>query len=326
MSLEQIGQPPANIFSGETIGFVNDAVKIIVEGAMNNDPESMAIVVIMMVGTIVGLVVLYNASKAMFAVVKRLLLFFIVLGFVAGFFINFYDKIFVPNPDPIYLVLGAFGVGSAIISLIISFVALNEKTKLARAHRQEQISEIKERLKEELTAEQYAKMEKETGIGAMPSIKPTQITQPSMVTQQAYDQKVPQPQVAMQDAFTTKNLLSSVNDRSILTVFTYIVVSEFGVFSGVTISAPNVMAGVMLFIGFVIGAFLFIRKSYHSYLTGVSHLFIGLIFAITLSIFLGNFWAEIPLETLLSISYFETAALVATISGIAVSLFMGSKE
>ena len=326
MSLDQIGNPPANIFSPEMLGFLNDVMNIILKGALNNDPESMAIIVILLVGSIVGLVVLYNASKVMFGLVKRLVLFFIVLGFVAGFFINFYDKIFTPNPDPLYLVLGAFGVGSAIISLIISFVALNEKAQAARTLRQEQITEIKSRLKQELTAEQYARMEKNTSIGAIPTIKPTQASQPKMMTQQAYAQEAPVPQTTMQEAFTTQNLLSSVQDRSILTVFTYIVVSEFGVFSSVTVAAPNVMAGVLLFIGFIIGAFVFIRKSYHSYLVGVSQLFIGVIFALLLSIILGNFWGTIPLETLLSIEYFKTPALVATVTGMAVSLFMGSKE
>lgn len=323
MVLEQIGNPPTNFFSREMLLFIIDAINLVIEGALSNDPESMAIVVVILVGAIIGFVALYNASKVMFALVKRILMFFIVLAFVGGFFINFYDKIFVPNPDPVYLVLGAFGLGAAIISLIISIVALNEKAQAAHTIRQQQIETIKEQLKEQLSEEDYARVKHAAQVEATPTINPTQLSQPKMVTQQAYEQKAP---ATMQEAFTTKNLLSSVQDKSILTVITYIVVSEFGVFSGVTISAPNLMAGVTLFVGFMIAAFLFIKKSYHSYLIGVSHLFIGTFFAVALSIFLGNFWAEIPLEVLLSVEYFTTPALVATITGLAVSLFMGSKE
>jgi hypothetical protein len=326
MALDQIGTPPTNIFSGEMIGFVNQTITTVFEGALNNDPESMAIVVVLLVGIIVGLVVLYNASKVMFGVVKRLVLFFIVVVFVIGFFINFYDKIFTPTPEPIYLILGVFGVGSAIISLIISFLALNEKAQIARAQRHKQILEIKEKLKEELSEHDYSQVKHAAQIEAIPEINPTQATQPKMFTQQAYTQKAPLEKISMQDAFTTQNLLSSVHDRSILTVFTYIIVSQFGVFSSVTIAAPNVMAGALLFIGFMISAFIFIRKTYHSYLIGVSHLFIGIIFSLSLSIFLGNFWSEIPLNILLSIDYFTTPALVATVTGVAIALFMGSKE
>jgi hypothetical protein len=326
MVLEQIGSPPANIFSIEMLGFINDTMNIILKGALNSDPNSMAIVVVIIVALIVGLIILYNASKVMFGLVKRLMLFFIVILFVLGFFINFYDKIFVANPDPLYLLLGAFGVGTAIISLIISFVALSERAKAARTIRQQQIVEIKEKLKEQLSEEDYARMQNPTYTNANQQFNPTQISQPKMVTQQAYAQTIQKPRIAMEDAFTTHNLWSSVKDRSILTVFTYIVVSEFGVFSSVTVAAPNLTAGMILFVGFMIGAFIFIRKSYHSYLVGVSHLFLGTIFAILLSIVLGNFWGEIPLDTLLSTGYFTTPALVAVATGVAVSLFMGSKE
>jgi len=45
-----------------------------------------------------------------------------------------------------------------------------------------------------------------------------------------------------------------------------------------------------------------------------------------LSIVLGNLWAEIAIEQLLSVDYFMTPALVAAVTGVAISLFMGSKE
>jgi hypothetical protein len=43
-----------------------------------------------------------------------------------------------------------------------------------------------------------------------------------------------------------------------------------------------------------------------------------------LSLILGYFWGGIPLDQLFSLNYFATDALVALITGIALSLFMGS--
>jgi len=44
-----------------------------------------------------------------------------------------------------------------------------------------------------------------------------------------------------------------------------------------------------------------------------------------LSLILGYFWVNYPLEVLFSIEYFKTSCLVALITGMAVSLIMGSK-
>ena len=330
MVLEQIGKPPTNLFSNEMLTFVNNAFNLILEGAFNSDPESMAVVVVIIVGLIVGLVVLYNASKAMFGLVKRLLLFFIVLIFVGVFILNFWDKIFAPEPDPLYLILTAFGIGSALIALFISTVQLSEKAKSARSLRQGEIDEVKDRLRKEMVSEGHAVPQVPVPIptktvGMQPVAMPAQLPQ---TAQQTYEQQVvlEQSKKELKDAFTSKALMASIQDRSILTVFTYIIVSEFGVFSGVTVAAPSAIAGAALFIIFIVAAFVFIKKSYHSYLIGVSHLFIGSIFAIGLSLILGNFWSEIPLTTLLSIEYFTTPALVAAVSGMALALFMGSKE
>ena len=334
MVLEQIGNPPANILGGEMLGFLDKALNMILEAAMNGDPEGMAIVTVVLVGAIIGLVVLYNASKAMFSLVKRLLLFFIVIVFVGAFVLNFWDKIFAPEPDPLYLILTAFGLGSAIIALFISTVQFSEKAKAARTLRQQEIEEVRARLREELATQAVGKQQTPTPIptktvGMQPAAMPAQ----QVYAQTADANLTPAQRIVIQqskrelsDAFTSDALMASVQDRSILTVFTYIVVSEFGVFSGVTVAAPNPMAGALLFIGFLIGAFVFIRKSYHSYVLGISHLFIGTIFAIALSIILGNFWSLIDMSTLLSIEYFTTPALVAAVSGVALALFMGSKD
>jgi hypothetical protein len=75
----------------------------------------------------------------------------------------------------------------------------------------------------------------------------------------------------------------------------------------------------------MLAAFIFIKTTYYSYAVGLGHLAVGAIFGIVLSIGLGHLWVGTPLELLLSLEYFATNSLVAFITGLAVSLFMGSK-
>ncbi|MCR4368855.1 MAG: hypothetical protein NUV67_03035 [archaeon] len=145
-----------------------------------------------------------------------------------------------------------------------------------------------------------------------PAYTPTQLQQPKSYTSQA---------------LTKENLMNSLSDdRSILAVLSYVIIAQFGVFSGVTISAPNVNIGLVFFAVFVVGALIFIKTTYHDYKKGLIHLAVASAFGLVLSIMLGHFWAEMPLETLLSIGYFATDAMVAFVTGIAVSLLMGTKH
>ncbi|HHQ45354.1 MAG TPA: hypothetical protein ENN13_04375 [Candidatus Altiarchaeales archaeon] len=116
------------------------------------------------------------------------------------------------------------------------------------------------------------------------------------------------------------------DEKNLGAVLTYLVIAEFGVFSSKTISAPNVSVGMGFFIVFMIAGLAFIHQSYRNYITGLRHLAVALVAGGILSIILGHFWAGFPLETLLSYGYFATDSLVALVTGIAVSLFMGSKN
>lgn len=140
-----------------------------------------------------------------------------------------------------------------------------------------------------------------------PEIEPTTIQQPKMLSTQAL----------------TKQIRT---DRSLLAVLSYVIIAEFGIFSSKTFPAPSSTVGLIFFGVFFVGAFIFIKTSYHNYVRGVAHLVVATVFAVLLSIFLGHFWGEISLSTLLSLEYFGTTALVAVITGIAISLLMGSKS
>jgi hypothetical protein len=112
-------------------------------------------------------------------------------------------------------------------------------------------------------------------------------------------------------------------DKRIGIVIAYIVIAEFGVFSSKTIAAPTVQAGLLFFIGFMLASIVFVRLTYHDYWKGLRHLGAALVIGGILSLVLGFFWGNIPLDQLLSLRYFATDSLVALVTGLALSLFMG---
>ena len=130
---------------------------------------------------------------------------------------------------------------------------------------------------------------------------------------------------AMPKSFSTQAFKAQINERSLLAVFSYVVIAQFGIFSSRTFPAPSVEIGMAVFAIFYIAAFIFIRSSYAHYTKAVFHLVVASIFGFGLSLILGHFWAGVPLETLFSLGYFQTDSLVALITGTAVSLLMGSK-
>ena len=114
------------------------------------------------------------------------------------------------------------------------------------------------------------------------------------------------------------------NDKRIGAVIAYIIIAEFGVFSSKTTAAPSIETGMAFFCIFLLASLLFIRLTYHDYWKGVRHLAAAVLIGGLLSIVLGFFWGGIPPEQLLSLNYFTSDALVALVTGLALSLFMGS--
>ncbi len=114
-------------------------------------------------------------------------------------------------------------------------------------------------------------------------------------------------------------------DRSLGTVLAYLVVAQFGVFSSMSIPAPSFQVGMAFFILFIVAGLIFIHFTYNNYVTGLRHLFIGLVVGGIVALMLGYFWGNIPLNELLSPAFFQSNALVALVTGLALSLFMGGK-
>lgn len=115
------------------------------------------------------------------------------------------------------------------------------------------------------------------------------------------------------------------DDKKMGVVIAYLVVAEFGVISSKTVSAPNVTVGILFLVVFMLAALFFIYQSYSDYSKGMRHLLVAFVVGGILSVILGHFWGGDSFDELLSEAYFISDSLVAFVTGIAVSLFMGSK-
>jgi len=275
--------------------------------AMAGDVATIALLGIGIIVGFVLLILVVEVAAWLIGLMKKFFLFIIVAISTSLFFFSFQDKIFVPEPDLGLVAAGVIGLAFAMVALIISILSLKREWQKPK---EEKIKDIKSEMKQ-LVVEQFEnELEGKAVTEARPEITPTLVQGPGLLTRQA---------------LKTKNLLSAFHDRSLLAVLSYMVVAEFGVISGVTISAPNEQVGLIFFGLFLIAAFVFIKSTYHNYLTGLKHLIVALLLGVVLSIILSNVWLSVPLSELLSLAYFKTNALVALVTGLAVSLFMGSK-
>ncbi len=274
---------------------------------LQGDVGTIAMIGVAIIVLFVLVVLLVELTAWVLSLIKRFILFALIMVSTIFFFFSFGDKIFVENPDMTLVAIGIMGVLFGVIALIISIMSVKREMQKPWS---EKVKELKQQMKEAAAEEFEKELEKKAVVEARPAIAPTQVQQPAMLSKQA---------------FTAANVFAAFHDRSLLAVLSYMVVAEFGVFSGVTVSAPNETVG-LIFLGlFLVAALIFIKSTYHNYLTGVKHLFVALAFGAGLSILLGHIWVSIPLEELLSLAYFKTNSLVALVTCLAVSLFLGAK-
>lgn len=270
----------------------------VLPGVLSGDPASIVIIGIIV---IVLLAVVFKISQILYSLIKRFFLFIVIAFSLYFFAVNFQDRIFSDSPDLIIVGIGVLGLLVGLVAFAISLFSVH-------------LSFSKFRKSASIIVEDLplpSKEQKQSGPTA-PIVRPSQLQQPDYLSQQF---------------LTQASFSESVrNDRSLLAVLSYAIIAQFGVFSGVTISAPSLEVGIAFFAAFFVGAFIFIKTSYHSYVRGVTHLVLAAIFGFGLSIILGHFWGTIPFEELLSLNYFTSNALVAFVTGIAISLLMGSKN
>jgi hypothetical protein len=275
------------------------------------DPVAIALLGIVLIVLVAVLFVVVKLFAWILSLLKRFILFLFVVISLGGFLLRFEEDLLAEPPNYSLIAVGVFGAIFAVIALVISILSLKKYWVETRALKARAVKEgVKVAVEVEEEQQQKAELEQEAMADTSLEITPTQVQQPQLFTKQALD---------------PRNLRKSLQDRSLLAVLSYIIVAEFGVFSSVTIAAPNSTVGFGFFVAFMLAAFIFIRTTYYSYAVGLGHLAVGAIFGIVLSIALGHLWVGTPLELLLSLEYFATNSLVAFITGLAVSLFMGSK-
>ncbi len=298
-----------NVFFYET---AIPAADEIISKALGGDVTTIALLGIGIIVLFVLSILFLELAAWLINLVKRFFLFVIVAISILLFFVSFQHKIFVPEPDITLVIAGIVGIAFAVIALLISFISLKREWQKPR---EQKVAELKSEMKKIVSAQferelEGKELEEKAIKEARPEITPTQVQPISMLSRQA---------------FSPAKLFSSFSDRSLLAVLSYMVVAEFGVISGITISAPNPSVGLVFFAVFLVAALLFIKNTYHNYLTGLKHLIVALAVGGALSIALSHIWLGVPLSTLFSMQYFATNALVALVTGLAVSLFMGSK-
>jgi hypothetical protein len=283
------------------------AANSILEKALAGDVSTIALLGIAAIVLFVMIVLLIELAAWLINLVKRFLLFVIVAVSVGLFFFSFQGKIFSAEPDLSLVLAGIIGIAFALVALAISFTALRREW---RKPKEQKVAELKTKMRMLASDRFDSEFEGAASKAARPEVNATQVQQPSMLSSQA---------------LSPSGFFASFHDRSILAVLSYMVVAEFGVISGITVAAPSVSVGLVFFAMFLVAALVFIKSTYHYYLTGIRHLLIALAIGSVLSVILSHVWLSVPLETLLSPAYFQTNALVALVTGLAVSLFMGSK-
>jgi len=290
-------------FYDAAMPFAND----LIAKAMAGDITTIALLGIAVIACFVILVLIIELSAWVLSLAKRFFLFLIIAVSTGLFFFSFKDKIFAAEPDIGLVLAGIIGVVSAIVALSISAISIKRQL---RKTKEEKIEGIKSEMKKIVAEELGARIKEESSKQARPEVTATQAQAQPLLTKQA---------------LTPASILASFHDRSLLAVLSYMVVAEFGVISGITVSAPNETVGLVFFALFIVAALIFIKSTYHNYVTGIKHLVVALAVGLILSMVLSHVWLSLPLEELLAITYFKTNALVALVTGLAVSLFMGSK-
>jgi len=264
-------------------------------------------IVIFLILLYVAIFIIQKFTTLLVRVLKKVFLLIIVALAFYEFVRVFALKIAIEGIASDTIIFGAVGLAIGLIALFIAlYVALHSIIRLRR---------------EPDAGEEPPLPTEERSPAPTP---PTEVaTEPGEKEVEAPEQTAPVPALltTVKEELSIESLKS---DKRIGAVIAYIVIAEFGVFSSITISAPTVEAGLMFFVVFLLASGVFIKLTYHDYWRGLRHLVAALVIGGVLSLILGYFWGGIPLDQLLSLSYFTTAALVALITGLALSLFMGS--
>ncbi|MCK4327949.1 MAG: hypothetical protein KAW41_05815 [Candidatus Diapherotrites archaeon] len=244
----------------------------------------------------VGLILLNKISYYVLRVLKYVVVVAIVASAFYAVVMTFIAKM--AGAEPLYVILGLIGVGVGFAGVVVALYSLyREATKnasIAKIREEKMLVYHKQLLQEEKKKLDEAKEELE------------------------------EKKEELEKKSSLQNLIKK--QSVLLTIITYILIAEFGVFSSVTVSAPTIEIGMIMFALFTIGVIGYTLKNYPDPKQGLLYLGAAFVFAYVMSVILGHYWVGHSLEELLSTAYFALESLVAFITGIALSLFMGSKS
>ncbi|MCK4492141.1 MAG: hypothetical protein KAU03_05930, partial [Candidatus Altiarchaeales archaeon] len=241
-----------------------------------------------------AVILINKLTDIIILVLKKVSLFIIVLLAFYRFLQIFSVKLGSDGLTNDTLVLGGVGLVVGFIALMIAFHAAFSSLR-----------EIRHKAGEDAEA---------------PEVKEGEAKKVPEAREVEAKEKVKKP--AAQGIISMKSLK---DDKKLGVVIAYLVVAEFGVISSKTVSAPNVAVGIIFLVVFILAALFFIHQSYSDYSRGMRHLLVAFVVGGILSVILGHFWGGEQFNELFSEAYFMSDSLVAFVTGIAVSLFMGSK-
>jgi hypothetical protein len=269
---------------------------------------------ITLIAFFIAVVIINRLTGLLIIVLKKIILLIIVTLAFWQFITLFYARVTTEGLTDDIIIFGAVGFVIGFIAISISlYVAIRSfydaRTSLPRPE-----SGVQARTGDPQT---FADISSRSG--GMPFIHPTVPTPDATLAGESGNGSI------ISNMKETLSISSLKNDRSLGAVLAYLVIAQFGVYSSMTIPAPSFQVGVAFFAIFIIAGLFFIHFTYNNYLTGLRHLIMAILVGTTIAIILGHFWADIPLDQLLSPLFFQSDALVALVTGLALSLFMGGK-
>lgn len=283
-------------------------------------------IVVFLILLYIAIYIIQKLTTLLVLVLKKVFLFLIVTLAFYQFVIVFVAKLETDGLVPDTILFGIAGTVIGFFAFIIAlYVAFHSLKKVEIPENILKQPVLPEEHKDDSAGKLIQPGEPEPVFGETPIPGPDKpmdispVPSPAVETRETIQESPDEKKTLMEEL----SLRAIREDKRIGIVVAYIVIAEFGVFSSKTIAAPTVQAGLLFFIGFMLASIVFVRLTYHDYWRGLRHLGAALVIGGLLSLLLGFFWGNIPLDQLLSIQYFATDSLVALVTGLALSLFMG---
>ena len=278
----------------------------IIENALAGDVTTISLLGIGLIVCFILLILVVDLADWVIGLTKRFFLLAIILTANLLFFFAVFEKAFSAERGPGIIVAAIIGSFFAILALVISIISL--KRELFKP-KDEKVADLESEMKK-LVAERFE--EELEG-------KLFEKSQDAIIAGKINVQQAKKP-------FNLRDFLMHFQDNSSLALLSYLVVAEFGIIAALPISIESEQFGLIAFAVFLIAAMVFIKSTYKNYLKGIKYMLITLLIGAPIAIAISNAWLGIPLEQLFSLYFFKTRSVVALMVGIAIELFLGSKD